>query len=215
MITDANIQTLMNAHCIRNATMTALLYDSSNLESGNERPKETGEPGVFIGMDDKNSRLLLALPKGDHDELDIRTSIVRKFPRIHLYSQLKDSHFYIFRKWVADLVIKNKNISSVRSDLIPLLLNFQHRPDILKREGVDKLLQGQSDLLQEARSMSTSGHQDANIVFCGAMIYNEGLTSRLQTLWNYAEMNRCVVKTLPDHQKISAHSNIDAKTQVS
>lgn len=60
------------------------------------------------------------------------------FPRIHLYSQLRDSHLYIFKKWVLDLVVKNKNIGSIKADLVPLLLSCQHREDIVKKEGIDK-----------------------------------------------------------------------------
>ncbi|KAH6561216.1 hypothetical protein BASA62_009993 [Batrachochytrium salamandrivorans] len=193
-----------------------LFYDAGNLEANSDRPvsKDDGL-GEFIGIDDQSSRLLIMASKADLDDcLELRTSLIEKFPVIHIHSQLRDAHLYIFRRWVIDLVVKDRNISSIKNDLVPLLLEFQHRESIVKKEGIDKFLSTNLDLFGRAMLYSTSGHEPTpHNVTCNAVVYRDGFTARGNTIWSYSELNRHVIKNSTD-VRVQASSEVSAKTQV-
>ncbi|KAH9264961.1 hypothetical protein BASA83_011552 [Batrachochytrium salamandrivorans] len=186
------------------------------INSFSDRPvsKDDGL-GEFIGIDDQSSRLLIMASKADLDDcLELRTSLIEKFPVIHIHSQLRDAHLYIFRRWVIDLVVKDRNISSIKNDLVPLLLEFQHRESIVKKEGIDKFLSTNLDLFGRAMLYSTSGHEPTpHNVTCNAVVYRDGFTARGNTIWSYSELNRHVIKNSTD-VRVQASSEVSAKTQV-
>ncbi|XJO71589.1 hypothetical protein BDV3_001075 [Batrachochytrium dendrobatidis] len=217
LITDIPVHYLINSFRLQNPTMTAFFYDAGNLEASTDRPaaKDDGL-GEFIGIDDQSSRVLIMASKADlDDDLELRVSMIAKFPVVHLHSQLRDAHLYIFRKWVLDLVSKNKNLSSIKNDLVPLLLECQHRESVLKREGIDKLMAaGNSDLFARALMYSTSGHEPTpQNVTCNAVVYRDGFTARGNTVWSYSELNRHVVKHMTE-SRVQASAEVNAKAQV-
>lgn len=136
LITDIPPHMLINAHRTLNSSMTAFFFDSANLENVDRVNKEDAE---IVGIQDMTSRLLITLRKSDlqDDEINLRRSLMNTFPLIHLHSKLRDGHLYIFKNWVIDLVVKNKLISSIKNDLVPLLLLCQHRDAIAAREGIE------------------------------------------------------------------------------
>ncbi|KAH6596608.1 hypothetical protein BASA61_003437 [Batrachochytrium salamandrivorans] len=166
-----------------------LFYDAGNLEANSDRPvsKDDGL-GEFIGIDDQSSRLLIMASKADLDDcLELRTSLIEKFPVIHIHSQLRDAHLYIFRRWVIDLVVKDRNISILSTNL---------------------------DLFGRAMLYSTSGHEPTpHNVTCNAVVYRDGFTARGNTIWSYSELNRHVIKNSTD-VRVQASSEVSAKTQV-
>jgi len=143
--------------------------------------------------------------------LDIRSSLINKFPSVHLHSQLRDGHLYIFKKWVLELVAKNKNIHSIKLDLVPLLLEAQHRKAIILREGIDSLINDNSDLFATARLLSP-GNRAPPKVSCTAICYRQGFTARANTVWSYSEINKVLAKANP--LSVPTGSEINPKTQV-
>lgn len=121
---------------------------------------------------------------------------------------------YIFKKWVMDLVVRDREIESIRGHLIPVLLNCQHRPDYLKRMGIDKMLVAARDLLAPAHLMSTSGIASNNEVLCIALVQKEGSTARVNTVASYIHVNRLLVKSVDESERVSASAEINSKTQI-
>lgn len=142
LITQVLPNVILDVHRTLNPTMTAMLHDSTKFQMLNEKSACKDDDSVeYIGIDDSTSRLLFSASKADlDDELDIRLSLFHKFPRLHFYSQLRDSHLYIFKKWVIDFIAKTKSISSIRLDLVPLLLECQYRSNLVRKEGIDKCM---------------------------------------------------------------------------
>lgn len=140
LITQVLPHVILDPHRTLNPTMTAMLYDSTKFQVVNEKSGGKEDDSLeYIGIEDSTSRLLFSASQADlDDELDIRLSLLQKFPRVHFYSQLRDSHLYIFKKWVIDVIAKSKSISSIRLDLVPLLLECQYRSNLVHKEGIDK-----------------------------------------------------------------------------
>jgi translation initiation factor eIF-2B subunit gamma len=214
LVTDFKLQSVIDAHTLRNATMTCLFYNESPVDGDKPAKDAHANPGLFV-VTDSSSRLLQVTSKADAgDELDIKTSIIKLFPHLRVSSQLQDAHLYVFKKWVLELLHKDKSMTNVRADLIPFLLACQHRPDFVEREGVDKLLESNADYLAPARAMSSSGIKARNQVWCSAVVYKEGFTCRLSTVANYTHINRWFLKSFPDATRIAATAEIHQKTQV-
>jgi translation initiation factor eIF-2B subunit gamma len=56
---------------------------------------------------------------------------------MNLMTTLQDAHIYIFKRWVIDFIKKNDKISSLRTDLLPVLAKMQWQSNLRKREGID------------------------------------------------------------------------------
>lgn len=61
------------------------------------------------------------------DNLEIRQSLLKKYPNVTLYTNMLNAHLYVFKKWVIDLIVEKKNISSLQGELVPLLVSSQWR----------------------------------------------------------------------------------------
>lgn len=59
------------------------------------------------------------------ERISVSQKLISKFPTIDLYSRLLDAHLYIFKRWVLDVLIQRKSLSSIKEDLLPLLIKSQ------------------------------------------------------------------------------------------
>jgi translation initiation factor eIF-2B subunit gamma len=50
---------------------------------------------------------------------------------------LQDAHIYIFKRWVIEFIKKNKKISSLRTDLLPVLAKMQWQSNLRKQEEIN------------------------------------------------------------------------------
>ncbi|KAI8920563.1 nucleotide-diphospho-sugar transferase [Entophlyctis helioformis] len=233
LITDMPAHHLINSFRLRSPAMTAVFYDASSLESQADRPPSSSsstkeeDMSEFVGIDDRASRLLFTANRADiDDDLELRTSLIAKFPRVHLHSALRDAHLYVFRRWVLELLVRNKTISSVKNELVPLLLECQHRESVAKREGVDKLasldiferamahMMGRSERPLAGQALPVPDTDAASHgIFCNALVYRSGFTARANTVWSYSEVNRHMVKGYTE-ARVPASAVINPKTQV-
>ena len=187
-ITETPPHVLFDSYRTLNPTVAVLLYDATKLSSGSAMDKKDDENTEYIGLDDDSCRFLFTASKSDLDEdLEMRLSLLEKYPRIHLYTQLRDAHVYIFKKWIIDLISKKTNVSSLRLDLIPLLLSYQYRTESLKKEGLVRV----EDFLENAYALSPRKAKSPFIT-CTAIVCRDDVSTRANTRFTYAEMNRHV-----------------------
>lgn len=52
---------------------------------------------------------------------------------MHLSSTLQDAHIYIFKRWVIDILSREPKISSLRTDLLPVLSKMQWQSNLRKQ----------------------------------------------------------------------------------
>ncbi|KDQ21362.1 hypothetical protein BOTBODRAFT_123066 [Botryobasidium botryosum FD-172 SS1] len=100
--------------------LTALVY---------ERGATTKEgPGsLIVGIDEKTNTLMYVDAQDDKDEVDIRLSLMYKSPSTRITSRYLDSHVYIFRRTVLDLLAIRPTLSSLKEDVIPFLCKIQYQ----------------------------------------------------------------------------------------
>jgi translation initiation factor eIF-2B subunit gamma len=151
---------LFSFHATQNSSATAVFFDSSQnedlvnlkLKGGHltSRLIVENDSSLYIGYEKKLHRLLFVKSAIDvHETLGIRTSLLWRYrlssnlpniryPHMNLSATLQDAHIYIFKRWVKDLICKNKNISSLKSDLLPVLVKMQWQSNLRKKEGLDE-----------------------------------------------------------------------------
>lgn len=68
----------------------------------------------------------------------MRMSLLKKFPRVRVHTDLQDAHLYIFKRWVIDILADKENVESISEDLIPLLVKCQYQRKLVERENIEK-----------------------------------------------------------------------------
>jgi translation initiation factor eIF-2B subunit gamma len=141
---------LLNFHEAQKSDATALFFDAAQNEDlvnlklkgphlGKKRITVENDNSLYVAHETTHHRLLFVKSAIDvHESLDIRTSLLWRYPRMNLSMSLQDSHIYIFKRWVVDFIRRNEKISSLRTDLIPVLAKMQWQSNLRKREGIEE-----------------------------------------------------------------------------
>ncbi len=90
-----------------------------------------------MGLDASNQELLYLKSRDElDDEMSLRMRLLRQFGVVNLYSTLIDAHCYVFQKCVMDWIVSNKDLSSIREDLMPLLVKAQSSRSALQKSAL-------------------------------------------------------------------------------
>jgi len=197
----------LDHHRINNPTMTALIYEPTKVEKG--FPGKEDDTAQYIGIDTTESRLVhIADYDSSEDEVSLRLSMLWRFPRVKLHVNLQDAHLYIFKHWVLDVIKEKEKISSIRHDLVPLIVKCQYQRKLVEIENMHKYTK-KDDLLDTAMSLSTVyDDYDENLlnehdpfksnfksnIKVNTFVYRGGYCGRANTIPKYNEMNRLTSK---------------------
>eukprot|EP00053_Salpingoeca_punica_P009476 m.84889 g.84889 ORF g.84889 m.84889 type:complete len:430 (+) comp15037_c0_seq1:137-1426(+) len=199
LVTDLDIHLLADRHRINNASVTCLMSKAApKTEAELQAEKKLGQdPGLcdFVGLDPKTSQLVLFANQADYSDaeyLPMRRRMLREHPAIDIHTDILDAHFYIFAKWVLAFLAENKRISSIRSELIPLLVRKQFaQPDPKKPGDIYSFVTPQESYNMFAR--------EASPVRCCALVTQPAdnvLVARANSIARYSEINRTIPKYL-------------------
>jgi translation initiation factor eIF-2B subunit gamma len=213
LITDVDPHTFLDYHRASTPSVTALLYEPK-WEAGTP-PKENPFSGL-IGVDRKSRDLLLMTPL-DEEEFRLRNSLLWKYPSIDLYTCLQDAHAYVMKRWVVDFLVGKPKLASIREDLLPLLAKAQYKRGMVGAQGLDAYTSPSgSALFQEALAISSTTSpvaKDPSLPSVKAYISRDVYTQRVNTLANYAEVNRYLIKDWAG-DRVAKTAEIAARTQI-
>jgi len=223
--TDLVPREFLDHHRINNPTMTALFYEPPK---GDKSGKED-ESAQYIGIDSAESRLVhIADYDSSEDELSLRMSMLWRFPRVKLHINLRDAHLYIFKHWVLDVIKENEKISSIRQDLVPLIVKCQYQRKLVEIENMGKYA-SKEDPLDTALSLSTvyddfdekllNEHDPYKSNFksnikVNTFVYRGGYCCRANTIANYNEMNRLTSKQGLNIRRVAETADVTQKSQI-
>ncbi|KAI8139474.1 nucleotide-diphospho-sugar transferase [Fennellomyces sp. T-0311] len=224
LITDLNPRDILDIHRVEDPTMTALFYESNLLEAG----KDDGL-APYVGIDPIHSSLVYKVRRSEDEDFSMRMSLLNKFPRVRVHTDLGDAHLYIFKRWVIDMVADKENISSISEDLVPMLVKCQYQKKMVEREKVNGYASAQKSLLATALSLSTTASNDIDDdlfspdptrsnfkspVTTRAYIYRGGFCGRGNTIASYSDLNRHETKQGASITRIPSSAEVAPKTQV-
>eukprot|EP00123_Amoebidium_parasiticum_P013714 comp22110_c1_seq1/m.32304 comp22110_c1_seq1/g.32304 ORF comp22110_c1_seq1/g.32304 comp22110_c1_seq1/m.32304 type:complete len:432 (-) comp22110_c1_seq1:414-1709(-) len=210
-----NIAEIFDLHRVRNATMTCVCSPLIESELANE--KKGGNRGLteYIGVDSSSGRMLFYAGEGDMDEeFRVSQSVLLKYPRLTIHTDLLDAHFYIFQHWVIDY-IANTPITSIRSDLVPTLVRKQFRPPKGTPEKPTDLYNSVPQEPNVSLLMSSSPYDATDRVRC-FMYHTDNFCARVNTVPRYLEVNRLIVQSPLVDEKflIQSGGDISKKTAI-
>jgi len=184
----------------------------------------------IIGIDHRNSNQLCFF-KSEADLEDGSITLSRKIlyehPKITMYNNLLDAHFYIVEKWVCDFVKAEQRITTIKGELIPYLVKKQFSvtsKDIIKCDNLEvddtpnpKLNNlngdavsdfiGRDDMISNVQDFSSwndhssslkSAYMDRPLRCYGFLMdKGQGICLRANNLHAYIELNRKIERILP------------------
>ncbi|KAI8367645.1 nucleotide-diphospho-sugar transferase [Radiomyces spectabilis] len=223
LLTELNPRELLDLHRVRNPTVTALFYAPSTSEANAD------DLLPYVGIDPTRQALVYKAARADDEDFSIRMSLLHKFARVQVHTDLQDAHLYIFKKWVLDMVVDKENISSISEDLIPMLVKCQYQKKLVDRESVDTYAAKAPNLLATALSLSTtlSDVTDDDLsafdpmqphfkspVTTHVYVYRGGFCGRGNTIASYSELNRHATKQGASVMRVPQSAEVAPKTQV-
>ncbi|XP_028833951.1 translation initiation factor eIF2B subunit gamma isoform X1 [Denticeps clupeoides] len=226
LITDVALHEVVDLFRAHNASMAMLmskLHEFTETVPGQKGKKKAGEQRDFVGVDATGQRLLFMANEADlEDGLTIRKSIMCKHPSMRIRTGLLDAHLYCLKRCVVDFLVENKNISSIRGELIPYLVRKQFSKSVNLPNNKDEVemsqkMEGQTNLeilgsckdeellrLTQERSCWNDHHGDMSEAYhggkvrCYVHIMEDGVCYRVNTLAAYIEANRMAPKLIED-----------------
>jgi len=212
---------MADIHRTQNATVTTLLKKKIPAEITEEtkKTKSESEIGDFIGLNDQGRIVYFAAAADLEDQLSLRKTILKRYLNITMHTDLIDAHFYIFSKWVLNVLEAYQHkITSIKGELIPFLVKLQKRKK-LKKGILDDVLN--PNTLANEMSSSKSGLRDN--LGCFAFVMEDGFCARVNTVQSYHDANREIPKgstkylpleRLGKNNYIHESAVVDPKTQV-
>lgn len=180
---------LLDSHRLSNSTFTAVFY--------RHHPPEIMSPikkgsKTFTAFEATSNTLLYTNSEADvEDDLELRTSMLWKYPRVSLTTGLTDLHLYVCKRKVLDLVKDQEAIARVNTDLLPLLCKAQFQ----------SLLRSKYDI-------------DADT---SAKIYIPGsnhFAARANTKQAFVDLNKHLLKSIPAESRQPSSTTIGERTTV-
>eukprot|EP01116_Phalansterium_solitarium_P001063 TRINITY_DN10861_c0_g1_i2.p1 TRINITY_DN10861_c0_g1~~TRINITY_DN10861_c0_g1_i2.p1 ORF type:complete len:265 (-),score=84.23 TRINITY_DN10861_c0_g1_i2:126-890(-) len=131
LVDDGFIHNMADIHRTRDAAATVLLKIPPPLDplEARARKKAGVAPSAdFIGLDDQRRVVYFTSSADLEDSLVIHKSLLRSHPNLTIHTNLLDAHFYIFARWVLDVLeLEAGSVTSVKGELLPLLVKLQLR----------------------------------------------------------------------------------------
>ncbi|KAM4721242.1 translation initiation factor eIF2B subunit gamma [Rhinophrynus dorsalis] len=129
LITEVALHEVVDLFRAHNASLSMLMQKASEPSEnvpGQKGKQKAVEERDFIGVDDMGTRLLLLANEEDMDDgLDLKKSILQRYPRVHIKMGMVDAHLYCLRKYVVDFLATNESFTSIRRELVPYLVKKQ------------------------------------------------------------------------------------------
>jgi len=220
IVQDGFIHHMADIHRTRDAALTMLLKKETPLTQEELKSKKTEtQTGDIVGLSDDGKVVYYSGMADLDEEMVVRKQLLRSFPNVTIHSKLLDAHFYIFSRWVLDLLDKYKEILSIKGELIPFLVELQQKKKV-KKGAIPESVQNPSGLIAK---LSSTPKSESDQLGCFAYIMKEGICFRVNTLQSFMDANRELAKgehgyvpnEKPGRQNfIDEAAVIDPKTQV-
>ncbi|KAI9339478.1 nucleotide-diphospho-sugar transferase [Pilaira anomala] len=181
----------------------------------------------YVGIDPTRNALVYKAIRSEDDDFSMRMSLLNKFPRVRVHTDLQDAHLYIFKRWVIDMVAEKENITSISKDLIPLLVKCQYQKKLIEREEINKYASTYENLLANALALSTTQSAEVDDELADPIssnfkspiktyvhVYRGGFCGRGNTTASYSELNRYATKQGASITRVPSSAEVAPRTQV-
>ncbi|CEP12948.1 hypothetical protein [Parasitella parasitica] len=225
LVTELDPRDLLDAHRVYDPTFSALFYEPGLSESASK----DDDLLPYVGIDSTRNALVYKALRSEADDFSMRMSLLNKFSRVRVHTDLQDAHLYIFKRWIIDMLVDKEKITSISKDLIPMLIKCQYQKKLVKREEIEKYSSTYENLLANALSLSTTQSADIgdesftddpiHLSFKSPIksyvhVYRGGFCGRGNTTASYNELNRNATKQGTSITRVPSSAEVAPRTQV-
>ncbi|VDK67135.1 unnamed protein product [Litomosoides sigmodontis] len=128
-VSDMNLAPMLSLHSAEKATLTCLLCDRV-IAGPVPGPKMKLSKGRDFIVLSGNNQLLFNVSEEDYDELvAVNVDLLDRCRTAYFTAKYSDCHLYIMKKCILNIIEKHREISSLKADLIPYILEKQNAKD--------------------------------------------------------------------------------------
>lgn len=204
LITDAFLHHFADVHRLNDATVSVLLHaiPPPRVAAGVKPPKREKALVDYFGLEARvcgtaGRRLAFMGCAADLDgQIDLPMPLLKRCPDMRLHADYLDAHFYIFSRWVLDVLDERPHISDLKNELLPLLVRKQFSSQILSppMPAKDDMFSydGPAGFLYNSQNNVGIGRlaaADMTKLRCFAYIHDGGVCQRAQNIALFREMN--------------------------
>ena len=152
---------------------------------GDKKSKYKRERDLIGLSGDTHLCLFTAEADVEEDEVRMGAKMMRSVGAFTVNTNLLDGHLYIMRRWVCDYIISDRNISTIKGELLPIIVKKQFsKPSSNKEETQEK--RTIQNFVETGPKLSSS--QDKMLYSCHAYI-TESPCYRVNTMPAYWHCN--------------------------
>ncbi|XKL67980.1 hypothetical protein PGB90_003471 [Kerria lacca] len=134
LLTTINVKSILNFHRKNESSLTAVyLQPNTDVELNFVTPGTKSKTKIekdLVGIDPVTKRLVFLASASDYEEvLPIKEKLLRKHGNVRIYTNLLDAHFFVMKKWLIKYLTFDKNLTTVKGELIPYVLKKQMSRD--------------------------------------------------------------------------------------
>ncbi|XP_055939193.1 translation initiation factor eIF-2B subunit gamma-like [Argiope bruennichi] len=235
IISDFNLQNMLNAHRCQGSSLTILLvpFPKSLKEADMPGSKKKCKFERDIIAMDSSGKLIFINSEADFEEtVPFKLSILEKNSEVKVYSNLMDAHVYIIKKDLVNFIVNSEHISTLKGEFLPAAVKKQFTSKKQNSKGECEaslssiLNQDWIDLKKLAFELSSaySGRilkpalEDEFV--CFSYIDRDCFCTRVNTLVAYADINKKITKNFsimgvePSKTHQYPKSQVDAESVV-
>ncbi|XP_050525603.1 translation initiation factor eIF-2B subunit gamma [Daktulosphaira vitifoliae] len=232
-ITDTDLHEVLNLYRKHNASLVSLYFSPLQNEKHDfvipgPKSKNKIEKDI-IGYDSKTNRILLMASASDFEEtMPLSKALLNKCSNIRLSSKLLDAHLYIMKRWIINYLVSDKNMSTLKGELLPFVVKKQLSKQSTYRKNSNEINHDDNDDVKtNIFTMSRESNIEYNIhsmtflkntinsedlIKCYAYIMDSNIGMRANTLYDYYKINKIISKLSIDigneKDKISSEADI-------
>ncbi|MFH4973500.1 hypothetical protein AB6A40_000209 [Gnathostoma spinigerum] len=196
-ISDFNINRMINLHRAEGSSLTCLLAENvvNGPIPGLKIKRSRGRD--LIALSSPSNQVVFLGSEEDFDEsVPLSTALFSKFKNVFLTAKYNDCHVYIMKRWILEVLDKNRNLSSIKVDLIPYLLEQQYCPDsdINRHLGMSRLA-----TLANRLSFGAPLKEDRSSLKCfgyAMKLEDASIVAHANTIGAYFEVNKAILRLL-------------------
>lgn len=196
LITTLPLHRFIDVHRKTDSTLTMLLAPQMSLSEasicGDKSFKKLDYD--IIGLDEKN-RVIVFGEEADFTKgtVSLNKYILKSHPHVQLSRNLMDAHLYVMKKWVLDLITSEREIETIKGELVPSLVKKQFsREQVAEIPPKDDML----TMINDFSANRISNCKQVNDIKCHAYLYKDGFCLRANSIITYTEANKQVPKQL-------------------
>ncbi|XP_026464373.1 translation initiation factor eIF-2B subunit gamma-like [Ctenocephalides felis] len=127
IVTESNIDELLLLFRLHNATISCMFFSNMDEKLFIPGPKNYYKPEHdIVCIDKQTNRLVLLASASDYSEsITFPLHLLKKHKSLTIFSKLLDSHIYAIRNDILDYLSYEKHITTIKGELIPLVVKKQ------------------------------------------------------------------------------------------